>query len=84
LHQAGKSVVRINSEVAEVRTAPPPAGGSGPTTAVGRVTSRGEGVTDIVTKDGAFYPADIIVSNMEVIPAYERLLRQDKAWHSTI
>ncbi|MDP3850634.1 MAG: phytoene desaturase family protein [Luteolibacter sp.] len=34
-------------------------------------------VTGIVTKDGAFHAADIIVSNMEVIPAYEKLLRED-------
>jgi diapolycopene oxygenase len=34
-------------------------------------------VTGIVTGDGAFHPADIIVSNMEVIPAYEKLLRED-------
>lgn len=34
-------------------------------------------VTGIVTADGAYHPADIIVSNMEVIPAYEKLLSED-------
>jgi diapolycopene oxygenase len=78
--------VRLNSEVTEVRTTstPAPAGGSGPTTAVGRVPSRGERVTGIATKDGTFHPADIFVSNMEVIPAYERLLREDKAFMRTL
>jgi len=33
-----------------------------------------------VTKDGQFHAADIIVSNMEVIPAYEKLLREDKTF----
>ena len=58
-------VVRLNSEVAEVR-------------------KEGGRVTGLVTKDGAFYPADIIVSNMEVIPAYERLLREDGAFMRTL
>lgn len=53
-------VVRLNSEVAEVR-------------------KEGGRVTGLVTSDGAFHPAGIIVSNMEVIPAYERLLREDEA-----
>jgi diapolycopene oxygenase len=34
-------------------------------------------VTGIVTRDGTRHPADIIVSNMEVIPAYEKLLHED-------
>jgi len=34
-------------------------------------------VTGIVTRDGTRHPADIIVSNMEVIPAYEQLLQED-------
>jgi len=38
----------------------------------------GDRVTGIVTADGEFHPADIVVSNMEVIPAYEKLLREDK------
>ena len=37
-------------------------------------------VTGIVTKDGAFRAADILVSNMEVIPAYRELLREDAAF----
>jgi diapolycopene oxygenase len=53
-------VVRLNSEVSEVR-------------------KEGDRVTGLVTCDGAFHPADIIVSNMEVIPAYERLLHEDEA-----
>ncbi|MCU0780361.1 MAG: phytoene desaturase family protein [Akkermansiaceae bacterium] len=36
-------------------------------------------VTGVVTADGEFHPADIIVSNMEVIPAYEKLLREDES-----
>jgi len=51
-------VVRLNSEVTEVR-------------------KEGGRVTGLVA-NGQFQPADIIVSNMEVIPAYERLLREDK------
>jgi diapolycopene oxygenase len=35
--------------------------------------------TGIVTADGTVHPADIIVSNMEVIPAYEKLLKADAA-----
>jgi diapolycopene oxygenase len=35
-------------------------------------------VTDIVTRDGTRHVADIIVSNMEVIPAYEKLLHEDE------
>lgn len=35
-------------------------------------------VTGVVTADGEFHPADVIVSNMEVIPAYEKLLREDE------
>lgn len=37
-------------------------------------------VTGVVTKDGRFHAADIVVSNMEVIPAYEKLLREDAAF----
>ena len=77
-------VVRLNSEVTEVRTASAPAGGNGPTSPVGRVPSRGNRVTGLVTQDGAFHPADLIVSNMEVIPAYEKLLREDKAFMRTL
>lgn len=41
------------------------------------VRREGPRVTGIVTGDGTFHAADIVVSNMEVIPAYERLLRED-------
>jgi len=30
--------------------------------------------TGLVTRDGQFHPADIVVSNMEVVPAYAKLL----------
>jgi diapolycopene oxygenase len=33
-------------------------------------------VTGIETRDGHFHPADIVVSNMEVIPAYRELLNE--------
>jgi len=36
-------------------------------------------VTGIATEDGSFHPADVIVSNMEVIPTYRELLREDAA-----
>ena len=44
---------------------------------VAEVRKQNGTVTGIVTGDGSFHPADIIVSNMEVIPAYEKLLRED-------
>jgi diapolycopene oxygenase len=47
---------------------------------VTEVRKEGNRVTGIVTKDGQFHAADIVVSNMEVIPAYERLLREDGAF----
>lgn len=37
-------------------------------------------VTGIETEDGHFHPADIIVSNIEVIPAYEKLLKEDRSF----
>ncbi|MBX3745497.1 MAG: phytoene desaturase [Verrucomicrobiae bacterium] len=43
------------------------------------VRTDGPRVTGVVA-DGTFHPADLVVSNMEVIPAYERLLREDKAF----
>jgi diapolycopene oxygenase len=51
---------------------------------VAEVRKAGARVTGLVTKDGAFHPADIIVSNMEVIPAYEKLLREDEAFMRTL
>jgi len=53
-------VVRLNSEVTEVR-------------------KQGERVTGVLA-NGEFHPAEIIVSNMEVIPAYEKLLLEDEAF----
>ena len=58
-------VVRLNSEVTEVR-------------------KEGARVTGLVTKDGTFQAADIIVSNMEVIPAYEKLLREDATFIASL
>jgi diapolycopene oxygenase len=40
-------------------------------------TANGQ-VTGLVTQSGEFVPADIVVSNMEVIPAYQRLLHEDE------
>jgi len=51
---------------------------------VAEVRKQGERVTGIVTKDGAFHAADILVSNMEVIPAYEKLLREDTQFLRTL
>lgn len=48
------------------------------------VRKEGKHVTGIETKDGSFHPADIVVSNMEVIPAYESLLREDEAFMRTL
>lgn len=42
------------------------------------VRKDGERLTGLVTSDGEFHPADIVVSNMEVIPAYQRLLHEDE------
>ncbi|HOY58601.1 MAG TPA: phytoene desaturase family protein [Verrucomicrobiota bacterium] len=73
-------VVRLDSEVTEIRVGAAPTGGAGPARGDGRAPMRGERVAGIVTRDGAFHPADIVVSNMEVIPACERLLREDAAF----
>ena len=42
------------------------------------VTKQNSSVTGIVTADGQHHPADIVVSNMEVIPTYKKLLREDE------
>lgn len=47
-------------------------------TAVSEVRRENNRVTGLMA-NGVFHAADIIVSNMEVIPAYEKLLREDKA-----
>jgi diapolycopene oxygenase len=46
---------------------------------VTEVRKQGDRVTGLVA-NGEFHPADIIVSNMEVIPAYEQLLAEDEAF----
>lgn len=50
---------------------------------VTEVRKDGDRVTGIVA-NGEFHPADIVVSNMEVIPAYERLLAEDEAFMKTL
>ncbi len=52
-------------------------------TEVAQLRTEGRRVTGAVTRDGTFHPADIVVSNMEVIPAYRRLLGEsDHFFHS--
>lgn len=46
---------------------------------VSRIRTEGSRVTGIETRDGGFFPADVIVSNMEVIPACRDLLQEDAA-----
>lgn len=48
------------------------------------IRKEGETVTGIVTADGAFHAADILVSNVEVIPAYEKLLGEDKTFMKSL
>lgn len=45
---------------------------------VAEIRKEGGRVTGMVGGDGTFHPADILVSNVEVIPAYERLLGEDE------
>lgn len=45
---------------------------------VTEVRKEGDKVLGIVTRDGQFHAADIVLSNMEVIPAYEKLLHEDR------
>ncbi len=49
-------------------------------TEVSEIRRDGRRVTGVVTRDGQFHPADILVSNMEVVPAYEKLLGEDRAF----
>jgi diapolycopene oxygenase len=51
---------------------------------VTEIRKSGDRVSGIVTGDGRFHPADVVVSNMEVIPAYTRLLREDAAYLRTL
>lgn len=46
---------------------------------VQEICREGERVTGI-TVGGVFHPADVVVSNMEVIPAYRDLLGEDEGW----
>lgn len=50
---------------------------------VSEVRKQGSRVTGLVAND-TFHPADIIVSNMEVIPAYAKLLAEDEAFLRTL
>jgi diapolycopene oxygenase len=50
---------------------------------VSEVRREGARVTGIVA-NGMFHAADIVVSNMEVIPAYEKLLSKDKAFIASL
>lgn len=43
-----------------------------------RILHAGNRVTGVVTRDGSEQAADIVVSNMEVIPTHERLLGKDR------
>jgi len=47
---------------------------------VTEVRKAGDKVQGIVTRDGQFHAADIVVSNMEVIPAYDKLLREEPSF----
>ncbi len=48
--------------------------------AVTTVRKAGGRVTGITLADGRTVDADVVVSNLEVIPAYERLLQEDRAF----
>jgi diapolycopene oxygenase len=50
---------------------------------VSEVRQENSRVTGLVA-NGKFHAADIVVSNMEVIPAYEKLLREDKAFIASL
>jgi len=50
---------------------------------VGEVRKENGRVTGVVA-NGEFHAADIVVSNMEVIPAYEKLLLEDEAFMRTL
>ena len=45
---------------------------------VERITKSGKTVTGLTLTDGSSHPADIVVSNMEVVPAYQKLLGEPK------
>lgn len=43
-----------------------------------RIRTQNGRASGVVTRDGQFHPADIVVSNMEVVPAYAQLLGADQ------
>ncbi|MGA1795466.1 MAG: phytoene desaturase family protein, partial [bacterium] len=49
-----------------------------------RIDTQGERVTGVVDHSGTGHAADVVVSNMEVIPAYERLLDEDACFLKTL
>ena len=49
-----------------------------------RIERQGKRVSGLVDHFGTSHPADIVVSNMEVIPAYERLLEEDACFLKTL
>ena len=51
---------------------------------VAQIRTESRRVTGIATTDGHFHAADILVSNMEVIPAYRDLLKEDAAFLGTL
>lgn len=51
---------------------------------VTEIRREGERVTGVVTAADGFIPADIVVSNMEVIPAYERLLGEEDSFMKSL
>jgi diapolycopene oxygenase len=44
------------------------------------IVRRGDRVEGVVLADGSRHEADVVVCNMEVIPAYERLLGEGDSW----
>ncbi|WP_214802493.1 phytoene desaturase family protein [Exiguobacterium sp. ERU656] len=48
-------------------------------TPVERVVVEGKRAVGVEAKDGTFYPADVVVSNLEVIPTYQNLVPDKKA-----
>jgi diapolycopene oxygenase len=51
---------------------------------VREIVKDGDRVTGVRLNDGSFYESDILVSNMEVIPAYEKLLKEDDTFLKTL
>ena len=49
-----------------------------------RIVTQGGKATGIETAGGETFSADIVVSNMEVIPAYEQLLEEDAAFMKSL